>query len=134
MPAEDPRHSARRLSWPTIGAVIAAMSVFTLTLGLSYPLLALILENLGTPKALIGLNAAMTPLGIMLGSIFSTLLKGKAAYGVEAIFDGLAAGTFLYIAILDIMVEVFHKSEDRWVNFFLMALGFALMAIIAVWT
>ncbi len=55
-------------SWPIIGAVIAAMSVFTLTLGLSYPLLALILENLGTPKALIGLNAAMTPLGIIVSS------------------------------------------------------------------
>ena len=82
----------------------------------------------------IALFSCMTPLGIILGSIFSTILKGKAAYAVEAVFDGVAAGTFLYIAILDIMVEVFLQREDRWVNYFLMALGFALMAFIAIWT
>lgn len=82
----------------------------------------------------IALFSCMTPLGIILGSIFSTMLKGKAAYAVEAVFDGLAAGTFLYIAILDIMVEVFLHREDRWVKYFLMALGFAVMALIAIWT
>ena len=70
-------------SWPIIGAVIAAMSVFTLTLGLSYPLLALILENLGTPKALIGLNAAMTPLGIIVSSpVIPRLARYKGSWGL----------------------------------------------------
>jgi len=82
----------------------------------------------------ITLFSCMTPLGIILGSIFSTILKGKAAYALEAVFDGLAAGTFLYIAILDIMVEVFDRKPDRWANYFLMILGFALMAVIAIWT
>jgi zinc transporter 1/2/3 len=96
------------------------------------------LREAGFPRprmiGIIALFSCMTPLGIILGSLFSTMLKGKAAYGVEAIFDGLAAGTFLYIAILDIMVEVFHESENRWNHFILMALGFAIMALIAVWT
>ncbi len=82
----------------------------------------------------IAIFSCMTPLGIILGSAFSTLLKGKAAYFVEAVFDGLAAGTFLYIAILDIMVEVFLHRKDRWINYVLMALGFSIMALIAVWT
>lgn len=83
---------------------------------------------------IIALFSCMTPLGIILGSIFSELLKGKTAYLVEALFDGLAAGTFLYIAILDIIVEVFHEKGGRWNHFILMALGFAIMALIAVWT
>jgi len=50
---------------PGILAAIAAIGVFCLTLGLSYPLLALILDSMGIGTALIGLNAAMTPLGII---------------------------------------------------------------------
>ena len=82
----------------------------------------------------VALFSCMTPLGIVLGSAFSALLKEETAYFVEAVFDGTAAGTFLYIAILDIMVEVFLHREDRWTKFFLMALGFSLMALIAIWT
>ena len=73
-------------SWPIIGAVIGAMSVFTLTLGLSYPLLALILENLGTPKALIGVNAAMTPLGIIVSSpVIPRLARYKGSWGLAMV-------------------------------------------------
>ena len=58
------------VSWGVVGAVIACVSIFGLTLGLSYPLLALILENQGVPKSLIGINAAMMPLGIIVSSPF----------------------------------------------------------------
>lgn len=51
-------------------ASIVAIGVFCLTLGLSYPLLALILERMGISTAVIGLNAAMTPLGIIVSSPF----------------------------------------------------------------
>ena len=63
-------HPEPNASWPVIWAVIGAMSAFALALGLSYPLLAFILENLGTSKAWIGLNAAMTPVGIIVSSPF----------------------------------------------------------------
>ncbi|WP_051328662.1 MFS transporter [Geminicoccus roseus] len=45
--------------------VILMASVFAMAQGLSYPLLAFILERQGVSPALIGLNTAMTPLGIV---------------------------------------------------------------------
>lgn len=91
-------HTPPTVAWPIIGAVIGCMSVFTLTLGLSYPLLALILEQLGTPKALIGLNAAMTPLGIIVSSPFIPRLavqKGSWNFGMACILATL----FIFILI-----------------------------------
>lgn len=47
---------------PGVIAAIAAMGVFCLTIGLTYPLLALILEDMGASSGLIDLNAAMGPI------------------------------------------------------------------------
>lgn len=77
--------------------------------------------------------AVMTPLGVVLGTAFSTTLSSNATAGFEAIFDALAAGTFLYIAVVDIMEEVFKQSSDRWIKVILISAGFSLMALIAIW-
>ncbi|MEA3392919.1 MAG: ZIP family metal transporter [Candidatus Marinimicrobia bacterium] len=77
--------------------------------------------------------AAMTPLGVLLGVVFSKILTSNANAAFESIFDALAAGTFLYIAIVDIIGEVFEKNSDRWIKLFLIIGGFALMAMIAIW-
>ncbi|SDE19847.1 MFS transporter [Ruegeria marina] len=53
-----------------IAGAIACTTIFALTVGLSFPLLSLVLEQQGTSEAAIGINAAMTPLGIMLASPF----------------------------------------------------------------
>jgi len=50
-------------------AAIAAITVFGFTFGLMFPLLSLIMESQGVPSHIIGYNAAMHPLGIML-SVF----------------------------------------------------------------
>ena len=50
-------------------AAIAAIAVFGFTFGLMFPLLSLIMESRGVPPHIIGYNAAMHPLGIML-SVF----------------------------------------------------------------
>ena len=81
----------------------------------------------------IALFAAMTPLGVLLGTIFSTMLSGNAALMFEMIFDALAAGTFLYIAVAEIMKDVFEKHENTLAKMTFTASGFALMALIAVW-
>ncbi|MEM7376564.1 MAG: MFS transporter [Pseudomonadota bacterium] len=46
-------------------AACAAITVFGLAFGISYPLLSLVLEQRGYSTDLIGLNAAMVPLGIV---------------------------------------------------------------------
>ncbi len=76
----------------------------------------------------------MTPLGIVLGTAFAAAATSTAATQAEAIFDALAAGTFLYIAILDIIEEVFKKGEQQWLKFMLTVAAFGLMALIALWT
>lgn len=49
-----------------LAAATAAITVFGFTLGLMFPLLSLIMEAQGVPSDVIGYNAAMQPLGIML--------------------------------------------------------------------
>lgn len=51
-------------------AAISAVTVFGFTLGLMFPLLALIMESRGISPDVIGYNAAMQPLGITLSLFF----------------------------------------------------------------
>lgn len=85
-------------------------------------------------KATILLFSLMTPLGILLGAFFTVFATGRHAVPAEAIFDGLAAGTFLYIAVLDIIEETFETGEDRLLKYLLVAFAFGFMALIAIWT
>lgn len=82
---------------------------------------------------IISLFSAMTPLGIILGTLFASFLGSNSSAGFEAIFDALAAGTFLYIGALDIVEEVFEHPSDRLLKAFLILCGFCFMALIAVW-
>ena len=45
----------------------------------------------------------MTPLGILLGTLAANMLEGPAAILIEGSFNALAAGTFIYVAILDVI-------------------------------
>jgi MFS family permease len=49
-------------------AACAAISVFGLAFGMTYPLLSLILESRGVSADMIGVNSAMMPIGILLFS------------------------------------------------------------------
>ena len=49
-----------------LAVAFAATAVFAFAVGLTYPLLSLLLELRGVDKAIIGLNAAMSPLSILL--------------------------------------------------------------------
>lgn len=49
-----------------LAGVVAAAGVFAVATGLTYPLLALVLERQGEPPGLIGVNAAMTPVGMIV--------------------------------------------------------------------
>ena len=51
----------------------------------------------------------------------------------EAIFDGLAAGTFLYIATFGILKEEYSKPQFRWQKYFMTAVAVALIALVSVW-
>lgn len=111
-------------------AIIAHKSSAAFALGSS-------LSSARTPSArfimVIIFFSCMTPLGIVIGTAFSGLLTSNTAAGVEAVFDALAAGTFLYVSIIDIIEESFIRREERWLKFTLLSAAFYFMALIAVW-
>jgi zinc transporter 1/2/3 len=96
-----------------------------------------LLRNSVSLKRIFGmvvLFSSMTPIGILLGIGFMILLSGSADQTFEAGFDALAAGSFLYIALLDILQEEFTPSQHRVAKFALVLAGITVMAVVAVWT
>ncbi len=51
-----------------LAGVTATVTVFALAQGLSYPLFTFLMQEQGLPPAMIGLSAAMTPLGIIVSA------------------------------------------------------------------
>jgi len=85
---------------PGIIVSISAIGIFCLTLGLSYPLLALILDGMGVSTGLIGFNAAMTPLGIIVSSFFMPqLAKRFGAWLLCVVSLCLAAVILVLLAV-----------------------------------
>lgn len=105
----------------------------------------------------LGLFAAMTPIGICLGMSGSTIVQGSTAELLEGVFTALAAGTFIYVAILDVIGDELSRIDDRIAHFahsalvgahevpmpepdadrilkvLLVAVGLASMALIHLW-
>ena len=75
----------------------------------------------------------MTPAGIVAGTAVSPLLSTHAGLLFEAVFDSVGAGTFIYIAALDITRTEFDTPEDRWPKWVCATAGFAAMAVLAIW-
>ncbi len=84
--------------------------------------------------SLLALFSIMTPIGVLVGSGLNSALASTAALELEAIFDGLAGGTFIYVASMDVIGHTFDDRTMRWAKFIAIAFGFALMAVLAIWT
>uniref|UniRef100_A0A8C6RH77 Solute carrier family 39 (zinc transporter), member 2 n=2 Tax=Nannospalax galili TaxID=1026970 RepID=A0A8C6RH77_NANGA len=77
--------------------------------------------------------ALMSPLGLALGLSVargdSTAEKGLA----QALLEGIAAGTFLYVTFLEILPRELASPEAPLAKWGCVATGFAFMALIALW-
>ncbi len=82
--------------------------------------------------ALLLLFCAMTPLGILFGAVLDHFLEETHGRLFEGMFDAVAAGTFIYIAILEIISKEFAVRERVAQKFVFVCLGLALMAAIAL--
>jgi MFS family permease len=88
-----------RIPWAAMAGIIATITVFALAQGLTYPLLSFILERKGTTPALVGLSAAMTPLGFILSAPFiPALARHAGAARLAVLCSILAAPTLAAIA------------------------------------
>lgn len=103
------------------------------------------------------LFVVMTPLGIVVGTVASNLFEGQAVELIGGGFNALAAGTFIYVAILDVInaemsriddrvahfmrstlignddVSMPLKDTDRSLKFVLVFVGLAGMAVLGIW-
>lgn len=90
-----------RIPWAAMAGTIATVTVFAVAQGLTYPLLSFILERQGTTPSLIGLSAAMTPLGFIVSAPFIPALARRVGAARLAILCSvLAAATLIAIALL----------------------------------
>ena len=73
------------------------------------------------------INCMATPFGIIIG----LLLKENNAM-LEVTLQSLAAGTFLYIAASDVVVEEFTILGSRWVKLLFFIIGAVIIAAMTV--
>ena len=77
--------------------------------------------------------ALMVPSGILMGSAVNASLSLHPL--LEPIFSSLAAGTFIYLGTLHGLEKATLIQQCCKLNrFFFVIMGFAIMAIVAIWT
>jgi zinc transporter ZupT len=114
---------------PSLGTVIfVAVVAHKATAAFS---LATIFNLGGVPRRtallLLGVFALMTPLGALIAVPFYEHLSGTSLI----IPTALAAGTFLYVATMDLLPEAFHEGERRLAPFVGVVLGIVVMLLVA---
>ncbi len=77
--------------WAAMAGIIATVTVFAVAQGLTYPLLSFILERQRTAPVLIGLSAAMTPLGFILSAPLIPMLSRRLGGARLAILCSILA-------------------------------------------
>ncbi|CAI2372285.1 unnamed protein product [Moneuplotes crassus] len=80
-----------------------------------------------TMYILILIFAFATPLGVLLGMI----VEGSSEIA-EIIFSSLAAGTFIYIACSEVIVEEFSIPKFKWPKMFAFLFGAGVIASLAL--
>lgn len=111
-------------------AILAHKSTAGFALGVS-----LVRGDVSASRAwsLLAFFAMTTPLGILVGASLHELLSGRTQQGLDAAFLALAAGTFVYVATLDILREEFAEPRGRFGKWLSVVVGVGVMASLAVW-
>jgi MFS family permease len=81
--------------WRNLLAACTAISVFGFALGMTYPLLSLLLEADGVSTNMIGINSAMMPMGILLFSPILPVLSKRFGSRVVAIAAAIITALLL---------------------------------------
>ncbi|CAI2372605.1 unnamed protein product [Moneuplotes crassus] len=81
----------------------------------------------GTVYIVLTIFSLATPLGVLIGMIVAT----QSAI-VDIIFSSLAAGTFVYIACSEVIVEEFSVPKYRWIKMFSFLIGASLIIVLGL--
>lgn len=91
-----------RTDWLCVAALIACIGVFGLALGLTYPLLSLMMAEAGMSDFMIGLNGAMTGAGLVLSTFFlPSAIRLFGALRILVFGLVVAAGSILLFPVSD---------------------------------
>jgi len=94
-------------------------------------------SRLSTPTKviLIAIFSTMTPIGILYGNHLLHLLSTERGIMTEALFDVIAAGTFIYIALFESGYNSTDENQAEHPLFYLLCFifGVAIMAVLAIW-
>jgi len=74
-----------------------------------------------------------TPLGIAFGALASSAMDSAHAAMLDATLTALAAGTFIYLAGLEIISTPFSHGEHAFANWCFASAGLAVTALLALW-
>lgn len=116
------------VSYPAIEAAMGGVSAlfliaFLLHKGLEAFSLTTVFQLAGFPNKKVALMVVLfslvTPAGILVGH----LLSGTLSDASMSFFSALAAGTFLFVCLCELLPEVFHHREDSLMKIALLALG-----------
>ena len=111
--------------WRSLAVVLASITAGGLTWGLTYPLLALILEHDGVATDLIGLNSAATPLAMLVVGPLMPRLIGRLG-AVRAMYAGIALS-----ATVILLLPVFTGLTTWFVLRFFLGAGSALYWVVS---
>ncbi|MGE3919826.1 MAG: ZIP family metal transporter [Gammaproteobacteria bacterium] len=75
----------------------------------------------------------ITPMMIGVGSWLASLFRSEVSILLQAIFNALAAGSFLYIATLHLTVKHYDHQTNRVAHFLSLLFGLLIMGIVALW-
>jgi MFS family permease len=99
-------------------AAIATIAVCDIAFGLTFPLLSLLLERRGVPAWIIGLNSAMSPLGI--------ILAGPVIPGAVRLFGARRLGLFTLVGMALLLMGFYlFPSLIAW---FVLRFAFGVIA------
>ncbi len=103
------------------------------------------------------LFSVMTPIGIVFGTVAGQVFEGRTALIFEGSFNAIAAGTFIYVAVMDVLdaemsrerdriahyvrsslmgqddVPMPEQDRDRGLKFALVMIGISTMAVMGLW-
>ena len=75
-----------------------------------------------------------TPVGVSaIGIGLTSAIDQSTLAWVSGVFLGISAGTFLYIALVEVMQPEFSNHQDLGFKYCFIIAGFAIMAVVAVW-
>ena len=106
-------------------AACSAITVFGLAFGMTYPLLSLLLEIRGVASDVIGTNAAMMPLGILVCSPLIPLFTARLGSKKLAIVAALLT------AIITLLYKVFDHVSVWFLLRFLQGMSIAILFVLS---